>query len=150
RIPVSEIRRVAPPGLVLAEYHLTDRRAYAWTVRQSGVEAVAIDVNRDALAAQIRAFREQIQSRSVSADELADTLYRLLVAPLRLRDGEHVVIVPHGPLHYLPFQALRGPRGYLIEERPVSYAPSATALTTLLGKVSSPHRRVLALGNPDV
>ena len=111
---------------------------------------VAIEVSRDALAAQVQLFRKQILSRQPGVDESAGKLYDLLVAPLRLRAGEHVIVVPHGPLHYLPFQALRGPSGYLIEERAVSYAPSASALGTLLERTPpARHVRVLALGNPD-
>lgn len=43
-----------------------------------------------------------------------------------------LVIAPDGPLWRVPFQALRTPRNrFLIEERPISYTPSLTALAAL-------------------
>jgi CHAT domain-containing protein len=77
-------------------------------------------------------------------------LYRLLVAPIADRlAGRRLCIVPHGPLHYVPFHALcadastalpglvRPGRGstsqngqprYLLDETGIFYAPSATVL----------------------
>jgi CHAT domain-containing protein/tetratricopeptide (TPR) repeat protein len=46
--------------------------------------------------------------------------------------GEVICIVPHGPLHRLPFHALRLSSGYLLERNPVVYAPSASVLAQIL------------------
>jgi CHAT domain-containing protein len=57
-------------------------------------------------------------------------LYDLLLEPLAgaLETFEHVIVVPHGPLHYLPFHALYDGREYLIEQLTVSYLPGASFL----------------------
>jgi CHAT domain-containing protein/tetratricopeptide (TPR) repeat protein len=59
----------------------------------------------------------------------AEQAYGLLLAPLkeRLRDKD-LVIVPSGPLCYLPFEALIEDGQYLIERHRIRYAPSLTAL----------------------
>jgi len=67
-----------------------------------------------------------------------------------LSEGEALVIIPHSSLHYLPFQALRGPNGYLIEERAISYAPSASALVHLLNAPDGGGGKVIVFGNPDL
>jgi CHAT domain-containing protein len=58
--------------------------------------------------------------------------YQELFAPLleneALKGIRRLVIVPHGPLHYLPFQALYNGREYLLEEYEVSYLPGANFL----------------------
>jgi tetratricopeptide (TPR) repeat protein len=53
-------------------------------------------------------------------------LYQLLIAPLEpwLEPG-HWTIVPQGSLHRVPFHALCNANGYVIDERTISYAPSA-------------------------
>ncbi|MEM7585755.1 MAG: CHAT domain-containing tetratricopeptide repeat protein [Acidobacteriota bacterium] len=53
-------------------------------------------------------------------------LYRVLIEPIRehLR-GDHLVMVPHGFLHYVPFHALHDGTCYLIDRFTLSYAPSA-------------------------
>jgi CHAT domain-containing protein/Tfp pilus assembly protein PilF len=55
--------------------------------------------------------------------------YELLLAPVkdRLR-GKDLVIVPSGPLAYVPFEALVEDGRYLIERHRIRYAPSLTAL----------------------
>jgi CHAT domain-containing protein len=59
-----------------------------------------------------------------------DRLGDKLLAPVweRLASVETLSIIPHGPLHALPFQALRQNGRYLIETHAVSYAPSAAVL----------------------
>jgi len=106
-------------------------------------------VSRAALADSVGRFREAIRLRSFQAPAMGSQLYTLLISRLALKAPESLVVVPHDILHYLPFQALRGAR-YLIEERPLSYAPSASSAVRLLARQQGPRRRVLALGNPDL
>lgn len=62
--------------------------------------------------------------------EILAQLGEKLVAPLwdKLSAFAALVIIPHGPLHALPFQALRMADRYLIETHAISYAPSAAVL----------------------
>ena len=69
---------------------------------------------------------------------------------LGLEDNETVVFVPHKSLHFLPFQALHGPKGWLIEERAIATAPSASALAAIVRKPSIPADSLLAFGNPSL
>ncbi|MFZ4661684.1 MAG: CHAT domain-containing protein [Caldilineaceae bacterium] len=64
------------------------------------------------------------------AQELLHELYSQLVAPVRpqLSAYRHLVIVPHGFLHKLPFHALYDGIAYLIEHHTISYLPSASLL----------------------
>ena len=65
------------------------------------------------------------------ADRQLTRLYDQLWHPLAadLPPGCPLVVIPDGPLHYVPFHALRvSPSAYLIEQHPISYAPSATVL----------------------
>ena len=66
-----------------------------------------------------------------NAKRLLLSLQQLLVAPVlkHLRKAKRLVIVPHGPLHFLPFHALHDGQHYLIEQFEVSYLPSASLLT---------------------
>jgi len=52
----------------------------------------------------------------------------LLLAPIAaaIHDRSHWVIVPHGPLHRVPWAALRRGDRYLIEERSLSQLHSAS------------------------
>jgi CHAT domain-containing protein len=146
----AQVAAQLPQGAVLVQYHILEKRSIAWVIRREGVKTIPLNVGRAALTEGTRQFRESIGMRSADAVQFGESLYRQLIEPIGLAGSEALVVIPHGPLHYLPFQALRGPQGYLIEERALSYAPSATALGYLLSKERGDRRPVLALGNPDV
>jgi CHAT domain-containing protein/tetratricopeptide (TPR) repeat protein len=80
-------------------------------------------------------------------------LYERLIQPVQhlLRDRELLYLIPHGPLHYVPFQALRAADGsYLIDGPVLARAPSATILLrNCLGRRPSRATGVLALGYND-
>jgi len=62
-------------------------------------------------------------------------LHRNLIAPFASElTTPHLVIVPHGSLHFLPFHAFHDGQKYLIDDFEISYAPSAPVLTYCLQK----------------
>ncbi len=93
------------------------------------------------LSGQVSELRESIQNGEPRAtiQEKSETLYRLLIEPFKsLRpETERLLIIPDGPLHYLPFEVLIGPDGsYLIENYETKYLPSASTLFY----IPDPHR----------
>jgi CHAT domain-containing protein len=77
-------------------------------------------------------------------------LYGELVAPLRGRlSARHLVIVPHGALHYVPFHALFDGDRHLIDSFTISYSPSASIFAFCQRKVSGANGPPLILGVPD-
>jgi CHAT domain-containing protein len=76
--------------------------------------------------------------------------YDALITPAAdlLAAAERVVIIPHGPLHQLPFTALLDPAGRpLLEIAPdLRYAPSTTLLLRERTRRPIPQRACLALG----
>jgi CHAT domain-containing protein/tetratricopeptide (TPR) repeat protein len=78
-------------------------------------------------------------------------LYDELIRPIReLLNSRHLVIVPHGILHYLSFSALHDGEKFLLDSYAVSYAPSSN----LFALCHLPQERsgtgTLILGVPDV
>ncbi len=76
---------------------------------------------------------DSVVERHFLKPELRRRLYDHLIAPVEplLRGRRRLYLVPHGPLHYIPFQALIAPDGdTLLREGGPSfvYAPSATFL----------------------
>jgi len=78
------------------------------------------------------------------------SLYQELVAPIRhLLDAAQVVFVQHGLLHYVPFHALYDGQSYLIDQFPISYAPSASIYAHCQLKAANVAGDSLILGVPD-
>ncbi len=95
----------------------------------------------------VRRFEEPLLRATQSHLE---ALYGELIAPLRpLLKGKHLIVVPHGPLHFLPFHALRNGQEYLCDAFTISYAPSATVFSLCQQKSARASTGALVLGISD-
>ena len=95
----------------------------------------------------VRRFEEPLLRATHSHLE---SLYGELIAPLRpFFQGKHLIVVPHGPLHFLPFHALRNGEEYLCDAFTVSYAPSATVFCWCQEKAASASTSSLVFGIAD-
>lgn len=79
-------------------------------------------------------YRGSLRGRPAAPNRTSDSLLAALygrLIPIDVTELDHLLIVPHGQLHSLPFHALRRDNGYLIEQVPLSYAPSLQVLRLL-------------------
>jgi CHAT domain-containing protein/predicted negative regulator of RcsB-dependent stress response len=72
----------------------------------------------------------RVNALAANARGILGRLNALLIKPLagELEAFRRLIIVPHGPLHYLPFHALHDGTSFLIERHEVSYLPGASLL----------------------
>ena len=61
----------------------------------------------------------------------------------------HLIIVPHGVLHYFPFHAFFDGANYLIDQHTISYAPSASVLRYCIERKPVQDARPLIMGVAD-
>ena len=91
-----------------------------------------------------------------NVDAHLGALYDLLIRPLGLsKEHQHLVIVPHGPLHAVPFAALSdGPRGEgdgegrLVDRARLSLAPSAAVYLHCAAEVRAASGPLVVFGVP--
>jgi len=77
-------------------------------------------------------------------------LYDELIAPVRsMLTTSHLVIVPHGQLHYLPFHALFDGEKFLLDSYTILYAPSASIFALCHNPGAEAGEGSLVLGVPD-
>jgi CHAT domain-containing protein len=77
-------------------------------------------------------------------------MYEELLEPLRPSlTGGHLVIVPHGALHSIPFAALHDGSGYLLDRYAISYAPSADLLRLTAERPAAEGIQSLVVGVAD-
>ncbi len=78
------------------------------------------------------------------------TLYDELIAPVRAQlSARHLVIIPHGTLHYLPFQAIHDGEAFLTDSFDISYAPSAAVYALCHSRPAASSGGSLVFGVPD-
>jgi CHAT domain-containing protein len=85
------------------------------------------------------------------AGEHLRELYEDLIGPVRQRLNHygHLIVAANDALHHLPFHALRGPAGSLIDEFTISYAPSGTVFALCSSRARRFGEESLVLGLPD-
>lgn len=149
-LKASDTQSLLDEKTTLIEFFVLDQETLAWVIDREAVRMVRLPVPARDLGRRITSVRERIAARISEAGE-ATGLYRDLIAPLEPHiRGRRLFIVPHGPLHFLPFAALLDGEGRrLVERYPLSQLPSASVLPFLSRKRSPDHGRLLVLGDPD-
>jgi len=160
---LAKLQTALPSGTALVEYYSAGDRLVAAVVTRETIEIIPLTiVSRVAhwlhlLRFQFSKFRmgnaytQRFQQSMLRATwGHLETLYGELILPLRAHlRARHLVFVPHGPLHSLPFHALRIGDEYLGDAYTISYAPSATVFALCQQKAASEKRTSLILGIPD-
>ncbi|HUY14922.1 MAG TPA: CHAT domain-containing protein [Terriglobia bacterium] len=161
--PLEDIRATLPAGTQILEFYQTRGMFYACLIgaRTLRIEPLAparrvrtifrllqFQLSKFRLGSDyVRRFATALQA---ATHEHARSLYQCLIAPIRRwLDAERLIIVPHGFLHFVPFQALTDGRQFLIDQFPLSYAPSASVFSLCARRPSVGRRKSLVLGIPD-
>ena len=160
---LATLQAALPPQASLVEYYSTGDRLLAAIVTRDSVKIIPITVlSRVTHLLHLLRFQfSKFRLGSAYTERFTQPLFRAtlshlealyaeLIAPIRNRlRSPHLIFVPHGPLHFLPFHALRSDDTYLCDDFTVSYSPSATVFALCQQKPVSPKQLSLVLGIPD-
>jgi tetratricopeptide (TPR) repeat protein len=170
---VSDLERVAllqgrtyplqlDQGTVLIEYFAAGDDLCVFVQSLSGVTGRRLGGARSRIERLCSALQLSIQTTaSVNGDasriavleqsiiRILSRLHAELIAPIgaALGAAERLIVIPHGPLHRLPFAALRDEDGYLVEKYEVAIGPSASALAFCRRPIRIPKQARLVVGH---
>jgi CHAT domain-containing protein/tetratricopeptide (TPR) repeat protein len=162
-LSLDEIRRDLPREVTLLEYFSVGDEILAAVIERNVLRVESLTTFSRSVPL-LRALRFQLEKAesddcncvrhtSVGLEATRshlEELYRELISPVReMISGSHLVVVPHGALHGLPFHALRDGERDLIDSFTVSYAPSASAFALCQERKSCDGSVDLILGVPD-
>ncbi|MBI4641336.1 MAG: CHAT domain-containing protein, partial [Candidatus Tectomicrobia bacterium] len=134
----------------LLEYFPTEKKTVIWVVTQKMLNVVEIPLSRETLEEKVRSFRKAIERPDGEYEDVAKELYTLLIWPIIPQiKTERLAIIPHGILHYLPFQALFNGTTYLVEEYSIFSAPSASLFVLSVQKRKEKGESLLAFANTE-
>lgn len=141
RVQVEPIQPYLDEESALIEYFIAHGEPLAFVATRRSVEVFRLPVAtrevldtlrllRLNLNAAARSASERLPRLTANAQALLQRLYQGLAAPLVSVAGRYArwIVVPCGPLHYLPFQALFDGAEYLIQRHEISYLPGASLL----------------------
>jgi CHAT domain-containing protein/tetratricopeptide (TPR) repeat protein len=148
----ADLQRVLRPGERVVSFFLGEPDSFRWTITRASVTFHRLP-SRAVIDAQVSRVRDVLRAPGdvAAARQEADALSALLLDGLDLRTGGPLVVVPHGALHYIPFDILTHGGRLLIERHAITYAPSLNSLA-YLRRTPAPSSdfRVLAVGAPEV
>lgn len=157
---LADLREALEPGETLVEYFTTGEHVSAFIASRDGFQVARRIARKSEVERLLTTLRFQIEKFNYGAEyveayfgqlrraanEILSHLYTMIFAPLEATvNGDRLIVIPHGALHYLPFHALHDGNQYLIDRFEISYAPSAAVLklcrarraTSQLSKVGS-------------
>lgn len=147
---LDRLQAILRPDERVVEFHALPDMLQVWVIGPASFESRQYPVKRDELTELVEIFRNAIVRGRRTAITNADKLGAALIQPLGLAAGQRLIVVPHGPLHYLPFQALRVDGQYLIERHPIAVAPSASIAARLASENQPARGALTAFGNPRI
>ncbi len=141
---VNDIQQTLDGNTLLIEYYNDGKNLWAFILNGKDTTAHRLPATTDVVDQLIRQLQINISTvlkfdpRAQSAHRLThlgqlilQRLYSLLLDPLQLEgyEGQRLIIVPYGALHYLPFNLLYDGSQYLIERFEVVILPAASLAT---------------------
>ena len=164
--PASEIQQLLNEECVLLEYFVSDDQTRVFVLSKDTLNVLTVPEGKNSLRGKIKLFQgtavENIDDTKLSESHWIKPLhglYNILIEPVLkkglLNDKKHLIIVPQGLLHYVPFHALVSQiedsyknsiqPHYLIEDYFISYTPSASVLKYCREKTSGHISKMLLL-----
>jgi len=164
---VKDARESLQPNEAVLEYFVTQDGIYLWAITKDGIsDPIFIEYEREQLMNDVITLRKNLESASPDVVALTTALtsfYTKLVQPgldeLSGKKIDTLILIPSGPLWYLPFSALQvfdqeeGTTRYLIERYTIAYLPSLASLPSLTREREETQlagEPVLALADPEV
>jgi CHAT domain-containing protein len=133
---------------VLAQYFILDDKVQILLTTPNAEVAREALIKRADLNEQILKFRQTLSNPTMDPIPQADALYRLLIGPiaedLHQARAKMLMLSLDDTLRYLPFAALHGDNGYMIENFSISMVNEA--VRDKLGKASDTRWTVWGLG----
>ncbi|MBL8210162.1 MAG: CHAT domain-containing protein [Bryobacterales bacterium] len=151
-LPHTALQSTLDPQTAVIAYHTGAYGAWVFVVTHNAIRAFPLPSSA-ILDAAVRDFRQLAATPGRASlgpyAQAAARLYRLCLQPAAaaIANRKHLVIIPDGPLHYLPFEALLHdtPRSlaftslpYLLRRWTISYAPSAAVWAALRAPAKDP------------
>ena len=164
---MHEVVTSLPVSTVALEYFVTNDVTYVWGITNGKAEGpLVIPRGREQLMKKVIKCRQQLEEMDILVNRDLAELYDWLIRPVESwfpkavgsdKTVPHLIIIPSGPLYYLPFQALLGTSAdrseqfRLIERYVVSYSPSLAMLkyATMRDTGTSGTTTFLGLADPD-
>ncbi len=150
----EQIKSIFGENILFLSYctGVSDARLFA--LQNGELEIYTIPVKREELQKEISLYRKLVtgpQSDSGLLTKKTAQIYNMLLKPAQkqIKKTDCVIICPDGPLHSMPFCALKATkRTSLTDKKQILHVISATVLSELKKQQKTENEKMAAFGNP--
>jgi CHAT domain-containing protein/Tfp pilus assembly protein PilF len=174
-IQYQQIQSFMDEDTIFIEYVCSEDKLYSWLITKDRFEIYEFSITLRKFEELVKNYRAILMKPQLSTGELVNhiklgqELFKILLSPMEneILEGKKLIIVPDGPLYYLPFETLiippRKPEAgqkntqvipYLITKTPISYFHSGAVMASMMKK-SGPSTKtekgqydIVAFGDP--
>ncbi len=152
-LSLAEMQSQLDDDTLLVEYMFHDETLLIWAISRQEAAGQVLSSDTFKLNGQVQRFYALCSDPATSVSEirqLGKTIAAVLLDPIKtqLVRYQHIMIVPHGSTHRLPFHALTWQGGWLAATHLVSYRPNASSLRVGKARRISAETPALIVGNP--
>ncbi len=147
-IDIASVTNEITKDQTLISYFYGDKAIYVISIGQDEQRFIKID-NAKKIEQQLKQYYALIadpNSNRPDLDNLSNILYQKIVSSSIISKTKRIVIIPDGPINFLPFGTLidsKKEQKFLIHKYSISYSNSATLLSKLWKNKTS-KKRILA------
>jgi CHAT domain-containing protein/tetratricopeptide (TPR) repeat protein len=149
RPSLPDLQRVLGPDEAVLEYVLGENGSFCLWITRNKVHVAQLP-DRKTIDQLVEAYLHEVM-RQAPGTTTGGALFSAILGRVAEETAiRHLVIVPDGSLHRVPFAALSygNPTNiYLVQTHTVSYTPSGTVLSLLRAKTYDRRKELLAVGN---
>jgi CHAT domain-containing protein/Flp pilus assembly protein TadD len=154
----KDIQKNITPNIVFLEFTAVEDKYVVFIFTNDKFLLKSYDVSKTKIDSLIEMALTDLKwlKEKELIDQHFEDLYNILIKSIEqdIKDFSHVVIIPYGLLHYVPFHALRrqndkGEAEYFVQWKKISYLPSALFITDLLASKTHAKKDLLAFANCD-
>lgn len=175
-IQFTQIQSLLDKNTLFVEYVFSEEKLYEWVITDDKFEIYELPVKAQSLEVLVRNYGTTLRKPKLSTIELSNhiklgqELFKVLLSPIKdaILAGKKLIVVPDGPLYYLPFETLIIPQppnaegakkdkqgiSYLITKTPIAYFQSGAVMASMMKKLKSSPKiekgqyEILAFGDP--
>ena len=138
-ITAKKALEMTKEDLSILEFFITDKILHIFLLDSGKLYTKSIPIEEKSIFRLISSLRKNISQHKENhdtTDNISRALYNILMEPVReMITKKRLCIIPHGWIHYIPFQALKGNNDrFVVEDYAITYSPSATIMKISLEK----------------
>ncbi|HDN73680.1 MAG TPA: CHAT domain-containing protein [Archaeoglobus sp.] len=146
-LTINEVQGFLKENEVLLEFFVGERPV-AFIIHKDSFSVVEIPMDKEELVDKTSELRARIKMIT-GVKRVSNEIYNGLIKPLEpMLNGKELIIVPHGILHYLPFNALHDGKEWFVEKYKARFMQNASMLRFLREKGKAKIETAFVVGNP--